>query len=86
MVGIRIAQLRVLFELPEFVHVNVFDRLKIPRPGKLAYIEWFSKPGTVDDVTGMYSVRRSFKNGSNNEVRQAGIIEAVDLRRSCHCP
>ncbi|KZV98523.1 hypothetical protein EXIGLDRAFT_832092 [Exidia glandulosa HHB12029] len=82
--GIRVAQLRVVFELPEYLHVNVFDKLHLPRPGKLAYIEWFSKLGSVDDVTGMYSVRRSFKSGTQNKVRQAAVIEAIDLRRSCH--
>lgn len=43
MASIRVARLRVVFELPEHVQVDIFDKLSIPRPGKLAYVEWFSK-------------------------------------------
>lgn len=81
---IRVARLRVIFELPEHVHEDIFDRLRIPRPGKLAYIEWFSKPGQVDDVTGMYTVRRAFTGTGQAARRQASVIESVDIRRSCH--
>lgn len=34
-------------------------------------------------MTGMYSVRRALRTGSRTE-RQATVIEAVDIRRSCH--
>lgn len=84
MASIRVARLRVVFELPEHVQVDIFDKLSIPRPGKLAYVEWFSKLGQVDDVTGMYSVRRALTGSGQAAQRQASIIESVDIRRSCH--
>ncbi|KZV91631.1 hypothetical protein EXIGLDRAFT_769682 [Exidia glandulosa HHB12029] len=84
MEGIRAGQLRVLFEIPEHVQISIFDRLHIPRPGKLAYLEWFSKLGAPDEVTGMYAVKRSMRSGNRASERQACIVEAIDLRRSCH--
>ncbi|EJD37744.1 hypothetical protein AURDEDRAFT_72956, partial [Auricularia subglabra TFB-10046 SS5] len=82
-VGIRVAQLRVLFALPD-EFTALFKQLRIPSPGKLAYVEWFSKPGETDDLTGMFHVRRSFRSGVQADVRQAAVIEAVDIRRSAH--
>ncbi|KZW03090.1 hypothetical protein EXIGLDRAFT_636720, partial [Exidia glandulosa HHB12029] len=81
--GIRIAQVRVLFRLPTLV-TDIFARLRIPAPGTLAYIEWFSKLGRPDEATGMYHVQRSFKSGAQDGVRQATVIEAIDIRRICH--
>ena len=64
--------------------MSVFDRLKLQRPGHLAYVDWFTKLGGTDMDTKMFSVRRSFRSGAQSHLRQATVIEAIDLRRTCH--
>lgn len=75
--------MRVLFSLPPLV-TDIFKAFNLRTPGKLAYVEWFSKLAAPDSVTGMYNVRRSFKTGAQSDVRQATIVEAINLRRSAH--
>ena len=46
-------------------------------PAHLAVVEWFTKPTQRDSDTGMYRVKRDPRG-------KFGIVEAIDLRRSCH--
>jgi hypothetical protein len=56
-VGLRIARVRVIFELPR--HLGTF-------PHPLAYVHWYRPLTTYDSVTGMYqispSTRRTLPN------------------------
>lgn len=69
--GLRVAQIRIIFNLPP-----QFGRHTKP----LAYIEWFTPLGTPDPVTGMYTVRRSTRARRPN----AEIISVDRIVRSCH--
>lgn len=71
MTGLRIARVRVIFDLPP-----QFGQLGHP----LAYIEWFTALGHQDPVTGMYSIRHSTRHRHPN-----AIIVGVDrIVRSAH--
>lgn len=69
--GLRVARVRVIFDLPP-----QFGRL----PHPLAYIEWFTALGHPDPVTGMYSVRHSTRHRRPN----AEIISVDRIVRSAH--
>lgn len=71
LLGLRVAQVRVIFDLPpQFGHLN--------QP--LAYIEWFTPLGTPDRVSGMHNIRRSTRGHRPN----AEIITVDRIVRSCH--
>ena len=55
--GLRVAQVRLLFNLPPQFG---------PFPHPLAYIEWFTKIGSPDPNTGLCSVTRSTRQGKRN--------------------
>jgi hypothetical protein len=69
--GLRVGQVRVIFNLPP-----QFGSYLHP----LAYVEWFTPLGTKDKVTGMYSVSRSTRLGRRN----AQVISATCIVRACH--
>ncbi|GLB39849.1 putative zn-finger domain-containing protein [Lyophyllum shimeji] len=69
--GLRVAQVRVIFNLP-----RQFGEFRHP----LAYIEWFTPLGTPDRVTGMHLVKRSTRAHRRN----AEIISVDRIVRSCH--
>ncbi|KIM38488.1 hypothetical protein M413DRAFT_30038 [Hebeloma cylindrosporum] len=71
--GLRPAQVRVIFDLP-----SQFG--KLPHPGPLAYIEWFTPLGRADPQTGMHIVKRSTRNHRRN----VEIVSIRDLVLSCH--
>jgi len=80
--GIRVAQLRVIFEIPLLFQNAIFDLLEIPTPGKLAYVEWFTRPKEIEAPNGLPVVSHLYKQGTS--VRRTAVIEAVDIRRTCH--
>ncbi|KAI5989557.1 hypothetical protein EDD15DRAFT_2171255 [Pisolithus albus] len=69
--GMQVAQVRVIFRLPEqfgaFVH-------------PLAYVEWFTALQRRDPVTGLYIVTRSTRNRRRN----ASVISIDRIDRACH--
>ncbi|KAF8152479.1 hypothetical protein B0H34DRAFT_784587 [Crassisporium funariophilum] len=69
--GLRVAQVRVIFNLP-----RQFGEFRHP----LAYIEWFTMLGTPDRVTGMHLVKRSTRGHRRN----AEIVSVDRIVRSCH--
>ncbi|KAF7326514.1 hypothetical protein MSAN_02508300 [Mycena sanguinolenta] len=78
--GYRIAQVRVVFTLPEHLAKTVFPPGIMP-PKHLAYVEWFTafKPQPEQHHL-MYKVSRTLKNGD----RLASIIPVGNIRRSIH--
>lgn len=71
LVGLRVARLKVLFELPS---------LYGDYPHPLAYIEWYTPFGPQDPVTSMYTVKRSTRNRRPN----AAIVSIDRIVGPCH--
>jgi len=81
--GRRIAQVRVVFEIPRNKIDDVFPMLDAAtRPPRfLAYVEWFSPiPATPDPKHLMYKVSRSNQGGR----RSASIITVDSIASSVH--
>lgn len=78
--GYRIAQVRIVFELPNRVIPEVFNTLNTP-PKHLAYVEWFSPlPARPDPKHGMYRVSRPAEKSR----RSASVIAVESIVRSVH--
>jgi len=69
--GLRVAQLRVIFELPPQFG-------SYPHP--LAYLEWFTSLGNPDPLTGMHTVTRSTRQSRRN----AAIVPVTQIACRCH--
>ncbi|KAJ6586000.1 hypothetical protein B0H19DRAFT_1250743 [Mycena capillaripes] len=69
--GLRVAQIRVIFNLPPQFG-------QFPHP--LAYIEWFTPLNQPDRVSGMFNIRRSTRNHRRN----AAVISVQSIVRACH--
>ncbi|KAF8159953.1 hypothetical protein B0H34DRAFT_655320, partial [Crassisporium funariophilum] len=69
--GLRVAQVRLIFRLPE--HHGLFDE-------PLLYVHWFKPLGTFDKILGMSQTSFS----SQNHRQRASIITASQLFSSCH--
>ena len=69
--GLRIAQVRLIFNLPAQFG-------SYPHP--LAYIEWFTPLGMIDPNTGLHSVTRSTRQGQRN----SEIVSVDRIIRGCH--
>lgn len=83
MAGFCVAQVRVVFKLPERALPALFPALPAAsRPrGHLAYIEWFTDfPASPHPDHGLYRIKRSLRNGA----RLGSIIPVEKLERSCH--
>jgi hypothetical protein len=79
--GDQIAQVRVVFNIPDRVTKLVFPSDDITPPKHLAYIEWFSPlPGTPDPVNKMYKVSRMFHDG----MQRASILPVEAILCSIH--
>jgi hypothetical protein len=70
-IGLRIAQIRMIFDLPP--QFGAF-------PHPLAYIEWFTQLGRFDANTGLYSITRSTRQGQRN----AEVVAIDRIVRGCH--
>ncbi|KAG6807681.1 hypothetical protein H0H92_006720 [Tricholoma furcatifolium] len=69
--GLRVAQVRVIFELPS--HLGTYSH-------PLAYVEWFTPLGQPHAVTGLYTVSRSTRQHRRN----AAVIPVSKIVRGCH--
>ncbi|KAH9032385.1 hypothetical protein EDB83DRAFT_2525578 [Lactarius deliciosus] len=79
--GLRIAQVRVVFQLPNKVLPQLFPSADISPPTHLAYVEWFSPiPTTPDSNSRLYRVSRLTRNGR----RLASVIPVDDIYSSVH--
>jgi hypothetical protein len=77
----RIAQVRVVFQLPNRAVPEVFSSLVDTPPKHLAYVEWFTPlPATPDPKHGMYRVSRLTANG----FRSASVITVDSIVCSIH--
>ncbi|KAH7916503.1 hypothetical protein BJ138DRAFT_995434, partial [Hygrophoropsis aurantiaca] len=70
--GLRVAQVRVIFRLPQIYGVQSVH--------PLAYIEWFTPFSSPDAISGLYSVSRSTRMHQPH----AEVIEVTRLVRGCH--
>lgn len=76
--GYCVAQVRVVFRIPDRVLDELFPVTHPPR--HLAYVEWF-KPFTLPNSNHrMYKLKRVLQNG----VRSAGIIPVASICRTVH--
>ncbi|KAH8976730.1 hypothetical protein EDB92DRAFT_1810600 [Lactarius akahatsu] len=78
--GPRIAQVRVVFQLPSKVIHQVFLSPDIALPTHLAYVEWFSPIPTTPDSNDLYKVSRLTQNGRH----LASVIPVDSLFSSVH--
>ncbi|KAG6806897.1 hypothetical protein H0H92_009668, partial [Tricholoma furcatifolium] len=69
--GLRVAQVRVIFELPS--HLGTYSH-------PLAYVEWFTPLGQPHAVTGLYTISRS----THQHRRNAAVIPVSKIVRGCH--
>ncbi|OSD08399.1 hypothetical protein PYCCODRAFT_1482768 [Trametes coccinea BRFM310] len=85
--GFRVAQVRVIFKLPEKALGVLFPRLDAAaRPRHLAYVEWFSTvhSGGANPHPDhrLYKVSRSLHHGSR--LATASVIPVEQIERTCH--
>ena len=79
--GYQIAQVRVVFQLPNRIIPEVFSSLVATPSKHLAYAEWFSPlPAIPDPKHGMYKVSRLTENGR----RSASVITVESIVCSIH--
>ncbi|KAH9173949.1 hypothetical protein EDB89DRAFT_2152812 [Lactarius sanguifluus] len=79
--GLQIAQVRVVFQIPERSIPDLFPSLTTVLPTHLAYVEWFSPiPATPDANNSLYRVSRLTRNGR----RDASIIPVDSIFSSVH--
>ena len=79
--GDQVAQVQVVFKIPENVVDLVFPSVDVTRPNHLAYVEWFTPlPATRDPVNHMYKVSRKFRDSK----RHASIVPVETILCSVH--
>ncbi|KAH8987479.1 hypothetical protein EDB86DRAFT_3065716 [Lactarius hatsudake] len=79
--GLRIAQVRVVFQLPNKVLSQLFPSTDISPPTHLAYVEWFSPiPTTPDSNSRLFGVSRLTRNGRC----LASVIPVDNIYSSVH--
>ena len=80
--GFRVAQVRVIFKIPNRAMAHLFPTLAVHEyPTHLAYVEWFTKFTTPGSDHGMYKISRAL---NRDKERRAGIIPVESFERSCH--
>ena len=78
--GYWVAQVRIVFEIPTKIVLEVFRSVD-PPPKHLAYIEWFTPiPVTPNPKHSMYRVSRKIENGK----RSASVIRVESIIRSVY--
>lgn len=79
--GYRIAQVRVIFTLPEKIRSLFSPAAASELPLHFAYVEWFTPFASVPDRHHrLYQVKRAWINGD----RLCSIVPVSDIRRSIH--
>ena len=80
MSGLRVGQVRVVFQLPARTIRILFPNR--PPPQHLAYVEWFSPfPRAPEAASGMYRISRAYGTDYPGQ-RLASIVPAQALERS----
>ncbi|KAG8909167.1 hypothetical protein FRC02_007964 [Tulasnella sp. 418] len=81
--GLRVAQVRVLFKLPNDICQRYFGSNPAHWPGHLAYIEWFSHmKSSPERDHGMFLVEQT--EAARRLETNAAIIDISAITRSCH--
>ncbi|TCD60331.1 hypothetical protein EIP91_010340 [Steccherinum ochraceum] len=75
--GLRVAQVKVIFNLPSRLQDS--SRILRSNPAPLAYIEWF-RPFSRKDVYGLYKLKRS----TRGTLSHAEVVPLTRIVRSCH--
>lgn len=79
--GFQVAQVRVIFEIPDKGLNDLFPALPADaRPKHLAYVEWFTPFTLPHPDHGLYTITRSLMGTS----RRCSIIPLEQIERSCH--
>ncbi|THU77334.1 hypothetical protein K435DRAFT_702628 [Dendrothele bispora CBS 962.96] len=79
--GLRIGQVRCVFEIPETALRMMFDEKAVQRPPQhLSYVEWFTPFHHPESHHHMYKISRDLVE----EERQASIVPVELFRRSIH--
>jgi len=76
----RVAQIRVVFQLPKSAVSSIFLSSRLAPPEALAYVEWFSPLAMPNECHGMYRISRSYRD----DRRLASIIPLAEVCRSVH--
>ncbi len=80
-IGYRVAQVRVVFKIPERGMAELFPLMMPDRRLKhLAYVEWFTPLTTPHRDHGLYRITQALRQGA----RLGSIIPVDELERSCH--
>ena len=74
-IGLRIAQLRVIFALPEHLQQSHL-------PHKLAYVDWFTPFRSPHPDTGLFPVSRTSQNNGLGPISE--IVPLHSIVSSCH--
>ena len=69
--GLRVGQVRAIFQLPKTLGSY---------PDPVLYIQWFTPLRKIDEDTQMYRVERS----SHNKAQNSSIIPITQVSRTCH--
>ncbi|KAI0819417.1 hypothetical protein BC628DRAFT_1514052 [Trametes gibbosa] len=78
--GYRVAQVSVVFKIPDSAMSVLFPNHAVARPEHLAYVEWFTSfPSTPHPDHGLYKISRSLRRGD----RIASIVPVQNIARSC---
>ncbi|KAF8258427.1 hypothetical protein EI94DRAFT_1912347 [Lactarius quietus] len=79
--GLRVAQVRVVFQLPSKIIPLVFPSSDATVPTHLVYVEWFSPiPTTPDRDSNLYKVSRLARNGR----RITSVVPVDSILSSVH--
>lgn len=76
--GLRVAQLHVIFKIPSTYNAAIFGAGN-QVPGHLAYIEWFTRPMTVEPNSRMYPISRM----KDDKGYVGAVVEIESIVRPC---
>ena len=83
-IGLRVGQVRVVFQLPAKTVRALFPDPANPPPQHLAYVEWFTPfPRSPEADSGSYRISRAYGTDYEGQ-RLASIVPVQALQRSVH--
>ncbi|EJD43101.1 hypothetical protein AURDEDRAFT_167779 [Auricularia subglabra TFB-10046 SS5] len=79
--GLRVGHLRVIFELPPTL-VRYLEAARITPPGKLAFVQWFTKLGRRDRDSGMFKISRETALARGQGAQRMHAMLGAQMRAS----